>query len=125
MSIDTIAMVWKHSVIRLTMSCTLACSLWLMLRMHYDHSLRLNIPVQIHGYQPSQVIMSETVSIEIAGPWKTLCNFAHKKPVVTITSDILRQGLQQVDITSQQLNLPATLHITDQSSVLIFVNPSR
>lgn len=114
-----------HHSIRFLASCILGISLWFILRMHYDHTLSITIPVHVQELYASHIIVQEALNITVSGPWKKLCDFIHRKPTVTLTTGTYSRGLQELTITNEQLNLPPELRLASRPTILLFVNPSR
>ena len=110
---------------RCTVACFLGFSLWLALRIHYgDYVRNIIIPLQVQGDHAAFVVAPEVVSITVTGPWSVVGDFINQNPIVFVNSAILRKGMQEVSITTDQLQLPAELRMIHAPVIPVFVNPN-
>ena len=123
--IAMITSIWVHPVTRLCASSILGIIIWSSLRLQYDHSRTIDVPVHVRGTTPSHVIAQEVLRLTITGPWEPLCRFIQQKPLASMDIAAHPHGLQEIRLTEEQINLPSSLHLASHPPILLFVNPYR
>jgi hypothetical protein len=113
-----------YKAFNLSLSFFVGTLLWLTLNHYCYHARTFVAPITIIGTYARHALAPQWVEITISGTSHLVRNFIQNGPKITIESDLLHRGLQEVTLQPYHLLLPPSLNLVNYASIPVFLNPS-